>query len=64
MHALFDRTFSRCIGFLVRSIVIVTGCLAAGLVIIAGVVWALLWLVLPVLPVIGVFLMLSGWTLA
>lgn len=64
MHAWFDRTFSRVMGFFIRSVVIVSGCLAALLMIIVGVVWAVLWFVLPVLPVAGVFLLLSGWTLA
>lgn len=64
LHAWFDRTFSRVIGFFVRTIMIVTGCVTALIVLVAGLVWAALWLVIPVLPAIGVFLLLSGWTLA
>lgn len=64
LHAWFDRTFSRIVGFFVRSIMIITGCIVAVLVMIAGIIWALLWLVIPILPAVGVFLMLSGWTLS
>lgn len=63
LHAWFDRTFSRFVGFGVRSVMIVSGCLTAAMVLCAGIVWAIVWLVIPILPIAGVFLMLSGWTL-
>lgn len=62
MHAWFDRGFSRCIGFLARSIVIVSGSVIAVVVACAGAVWAVVWLAIPILPVVGVFLLASGWT--
>lgn len=64
LHAWFDRTFSRVIGFFIRSIVIISGCIAVVLAVVVGVVWAVLWLAIPVLPAVGIFLMLSGWTLS
>lgn len=58
-----DRTFSRAVGFVVRSFVIVTGCLVALLVGLISAVYALLWLFVPLLPILGIILWLSGWTI-
>ena len=63
LRAWFDRTFSRFIGFGVRSVMIITGSLLAVIVLLAGVLFAILWLVVPVLPVIGAVLTLTGRTL-
>lgn len=63
LHAWFDRTFSRVVGFFVRSIMIFTGLIVATLAFCGGIIWAMVWLAIPVLPIAGVFLLLSGWTL-
>lgn len=61
-RAWFDRTFSRVFGFVVRSIVIFTGCLVAFFVGLGSALLALAWLVVPFLPILGIILAISGWT--
>lgn len=63
LRAWFDRTFSRFIGFGIRTTMIIVGGFAAVIMLCLGAVWALVWLCLPVLPVIGLVLTLSGRTL-
>lgn len=56
LHAFFDRSFSRAVGFVVRTILIVVGLvvlLCRGLWSIASIV---AWLLLPVLPLVGCLL--------
>lgn len=62
LAAWFNRMFSRIVGFFVRSIMIISGYVAACGVLLVGSLWALLWLVLPLLPIAGVVLMILGWT--
>lgn len=60
MSAFFDRLFSRAIGGVVRTATIFIGLF----VILVRVVWTLIsmiiWSLLPILPIIGLFLWLSG----
>ena len=63
LRAWFDRTFSRFIGLGVRSVMIISGSVLAAITLVAGVLFAVLWLLVPVLPVIGIVLTLSGRTL-
>ena len=62
-RAWFDRTFSRFIGFGVRTVMIVSGCVSALFVVCFGLLWAVFWFFIPLLPIVGVFLLLSGWTI-
>jgi hypothetical protein len=62
-RAWFDRSFSRVFGFFVRSIVILTGLLAASFVAIGSLLIALAWLVAPLLPLFGLVVAILGWTL-
>lgn len=57
IRAWFDRTFSRVFGAVLRSMTIVCGCVGAVLVLTIGTIWAVFWLVIPVLPIVGVILM-------
>ena len=57
-----DRTFSRVMGFFVRSLMIVTGCLLAIVVALGSVLYALLWLLIPFLPLVGLVFVFFGWT--
>lgn len=61
-RAWFDRTFSRVFGFFVRSLVIFTGCLAAFIVGIGSIVLSIVWLVVPILPILGLVLAVAGWS--
>lgn len=58
-----DRSFSRMIGAVMRSIFIVTGILTSFLVLIIGTVQFLLWPIVPVLPLIALLGVALGWTL-
>lgn len=62
-RAWFDRTFSRVFGFFVRSFVIFTGCLAALVVGVGSALFAFVWLFAPFLPLLGIIVMIAGWTL-
>jgi len=61
MHALGDRLFSRVFGAVVRSLFICIGIVYALLTGLFGVVELALWPAIPLLPVIGLTLMLTGW---
>ena len=61
-HAFIDRLVSRCIGGIVRTGTILFGMVAIVLSIIIGLVMILLWLLVPVVPFVGVILTIIGWT--
>lgn len=62
LRASLDRLFSRCIGAIVRTILIVVGIVGILFTCIAGILLILSWLLIPALPFIGVILALIGWT--
>lgn len=57
LRAWFDRTFSRFFGAMVRTAMIICGSVAAIGVFIGGVVWAAVWLLVPILPIVGLIIM-------
>ncbi|HSE61391.1 MAG TPA: hypothetical protein VLA88_03785 [Candidatus Saccharimonadales bacterium] len=61
MRAWVDRLFSRGIGAIVRSLLILTGLCCAAFYGVLGVVMIVFWPVLPVLPLLGLVLMISGY---
>lgn len=61
LRAWADRTISRVIGAIVRTIVIVVGCLAIIAQGIASCLYLLLWVGVPLLPFVGLVMMLVGW---
>jgi hypothetical protein len=61
MRAFLDRLISRIIGALIRFTMIIVGSLAILLRIIIGAVGLVLWAVVPLLPIAGVVLFLTGW---
>jgi hypothetical protein len=61
MHALFDRTFSRVIGFVIRSFSIFIGLGAVGFSVVVGGLQVVFWPLVPVFPLIGLVLFASGW---
>lgn len=63
MRAFGDRLFSRVFGAFIRSIFIILGLLCALGAGLLGVVIVLLWPLVPLLPVVGLVLTLSGLTL-
>lgn len=61
MQAFFDRLISRMIGMMIRSTMIVMG---VGTIIVhsvLGLITVIMWAFIPLLPLIGVLIMLSGW---
>lgn len=63
LRAWFDRTFSRVFGFFVRTIVICAGCIVALFVTVGSAILAILWLIVPLLPLFGLVFALRGWTI-
>lgn len=62
LRAFVDRLVSRGIGAMVRSIVLMVGCVMIVVSAIFGVLYLMLWPLVPVLPLVGLLLMFSGWT--
>ena len=62
LRALLDRIFSRIIGAVVRSMLIIVGTVGIILTIVLGSLLILSWLLVPVIPFAGVILTLIGWT--
>ena len=60
-RAFVDRLFSRVIGFVVRSIMIVVGSIGIVGSILISLFMIAVWLLMPILPFIGIILALSGW---
>lgn len=61
MHAWLDRLVSRVVGAVVRSGLLLIGLAALCLVVLWGAVSIVLWAIVPVVPIIGVVLMVIGW---
>lgn len=61
IQALFDRSLSRIIGFVVRTFTIIAGLIVMSVQIIFGVLVLIFWLIIPILPVIGLVLTVLGW---
>lgn len=60
-RAFVDRLISRCIGALMRTILIVVGAVTIMVVVIVGGITLVAWLVVPALPLIGGVMMVIGW---
>lgn len=60
IHAFFDNVISRFVGFFARSFIIFTGLLAAGLALISGVVFVVLWPLAPLALPISLLMMALG----
>lgn len=57
-----DRAFSRGVGFTVRTTVIFFGLIQVLFITLYGLLQLLLWPVIPLLPLVGAGLLLTGWT--
>ena len=60
LSAFFDRLFSRAVGGVIRTLTIIVGLFAILLRTLWTAVSMLLWTVLPLTPIVGVLLWLSG----
>lgn len=61
VRALFDKLLSRTIGAIVRSFMIIFGLFAMALQIIFGFTVLVFWLIIPILPIIGLICLVIGW---
>lgn len=61
MRAMTDRFISRIIGAMIRFTMIIIGSFAIVFYGFIGLVMLVVWAVVPLLPVIGLFLFLTGW---
>ncbi len=61
MHAFFDRLVSRAIGGMVRTITIIVGVGAIFIHSVIGVVSVVVWAFIPLLPLFGILLFITGW---
>ncbi len=61
LRALVDRIVSRVIGTIVRSGTIVIGIVFLASYAVVGSVAVILWAFVPMLPIIGIVLAISGW---
>lgn len=62
LRGLLDNLISRLVGSVVRIMLMITGLIAILFHALVGCVILLGWAVVPALPVIGIILMLTGWT--
>lgn len=61
LRAFFDQLLSRCIGAIVRMIMLVVGAVWTTTLAIIGVIEGLLWLFVPILPIVGAVMFAIGW---
>lgn len=61
LRAFFDKTLSRVIGAIVRTFTIIAGLLLMLFQLIFEGIILVIWLILPLAPVIGVILFAIGW---
>lgn len=61
MHAFFDRLVSRAIGGMVRTVTIIVGVGAIFIHSVIGVVSVVVWAFIPLLPLFGILLFITGW---
>ncbi len=62
-RAMIDKLFSRIIGAFIRLILLIIGGLTIGLQVLFGCLILVGWALVPLLPLVGLAMMLSGWTL-
>ncbi|HMI09117.1 MAG TPA: hypothetical protein VK497_01825 [Candidatus Saccharimonadales bacterium] len=61
MRAFFDGLISRMIGGMIRSFMVIIGICAIILTGLIGCIGLILWAFVPLLPIFGIILWLSGW---
>ena len=60
-RAFIDRTISRVIGAFIRSVIIVIGCVTITLYCVLGLITMVVWAFVPLFPIVGFILFISGW---
>lgn len=62
MRAFFDRLFSRVIGAIFRTLMMIVGVIWLVFLLLFSILELGVWLLLPVVPVLGAILFAIGWT--
>ena len=60
LRAAVDSFISRIIGFIVRSILLITGAICSIFVLLTGLIFMVVWALIPLLPVISLSLLALG----
>lgn len=60
LRAMIDKLFSRVIGALVRLMILIVGGVTIGLQVLLGLLVLVIWLIVPLLPIIGIGLAVMG----
>lgn len=63
LRAFADRLVSRLIGAVVRTLILLVGLVAISVYAVGGLVILVLWLFVPLLPIVGTVLAASGWAI-
>lgn len=61
LRAFLDRLISRAIGAMVRSTMIIFGIGAIAIHSLVGAITLIVWAIIPIFPLIGIVLFISGW---
>lgn len=61
LRSMFDQLFSRFMGVVVRSILILVGCLALAFEVLVGGIRLVAWPFIPALPLLMLPLTMTGW---
>lgn len=61
MRAFLDRLISRVIGAMIRLVMIIVGVFAIIIYTVIGGLMVAVWGIIPILPVLGIVLFMSGW---
>lgn len=62
MRKFFDRTFSRFMGAMVRTVVMLIGVIVISVKAFFGLFVLIFWPIMPIFPVVAIFIFMSGWT--
>ncbi len=60
IHVLLDNLFSRIFGFVIRCGVLIIGVIGCVILFFAGVVLAIVWPIVPILPIVFIMLAVRG----
>ncbi len=60
-RAFFDGIISRAVGATLRSSMIIIGLIVLLCQVIFGAISIVFWLIMPILPIVGIYLTLIGW---
>ena len=60
MRLFVDRSVSRFVGFMVRLVMLITGCVSVVVVSIIWIIWLVVWPILPLAPIILIVLAIGG----